>query len=187
LDLASPSKRLPSHRPVRQQADFPSASHGIRSRVCPAVDISCCASTPRHCCQCRSAQPPPGDRVAFRQWFLTTWTVYSAQRPRVCCAPKPTGVHCVLRWGTPSAACRSSLWMKSRPKSRPSLPAMRFTPSKEFPSPVAVPRHRDRYLRAVRFAPPTAAAPKRCCDLDTRRQVNTQSPSTAHTPKRETS
>jgi hypothetical protein len=39
MDLASPSKRLPSHRPDRQQADFPSASHGIRSRVCPTADM----------------------------------------------------------------------------------------------------------------------------------------------------
>lgn len=70
------------------------ASHGIRSRVCPAVDKPAArplpATLPPH-----SAQPPPGDQVSLRRWFLTTSTVYSAQRPRVCCIPKPTGVHCV--------------------------------------------------------------------------------------------
>ena len=40
LILASPSKRLPSHRISIHRSEDQCASLGIRSRVCPAVDVS---------------------------------------------------------------------------------------------------------------------------------------------------
>jgi len=142
LDLAAPSKRLPSH-----QTGNPVCLSWDSSSCVPRRRHTVCTSTPRHCCQRRSAQSPPGDRVAVRLWFLTTSTVYSAQRPWVCCTPKPTGVHCV----SPSAPHPKSTEVDLG-GSVQSLHTMRFTPSEEFPSPAAVPRHRGRCPLAVRFA-----------------------------------
>jgi len=67
-------------------------------------------------------------------WFLTTSTVYPAQRLRVCCTPLPT-----LRFApfpvTHTAACPKAPWLCA------AFLAARFIPFKGFPSSVAVPHH----------------------------------------------
>jgi len=61
LDLASPSERLPSHwTPLGIRLSWDSFSSVPRHRH------TVCASTPRHCCQRRSAQPSSDDRVTVR-------------------------------------------------------------------------------------------------------------------------
>jgi len=64
--------------------------------------------------------------------------------PRVCCAPKPNEVRCVSRHPPPDRASRSRPAWTGVP-----IPATRFTPFEEFPSPAAVPRHRGRCPPAV--------------------------------------
>lgn len=56
MALASPSERPPSHRTEQARC----ASHGIRSRVCPAVDIPAARPLPATLPP-RSGSPPPGD------------------------------------------------------------------------------------------------------------------------------
>jgi len=69
--------------------------------------------------------------------------------------------------GTPSFISRSQSLMEATP----SLLAMRFTPFEEFPSSVAVPRHRSRYSLAVRLTPPTGEYRSTPSTADLRRQT----------------
>jgi len=112
--------------------------------VCPAVDIPVGVHSP-------ATSPPPFGPHAVRH--LDTFRPRGSSpprrftphdRPRVCCTPKPNGVRyvsqCVLRPGT---------GRNRFPGADAPLPATRFTPLEEFPSPAAVPRHRGRCPLAV--------------------------------------
>jgi len=104
--------------------------------VCPAVDIPVGVHSP-------ATSPPPFGPHAVRH--LDTFRPRGSSpprrftphdRPRVCCTPKPNGVRyvsqCVLRPGT---------GRNRFPGADAPLPATRFTPLEEFPSPAAVPHH----------------------------------------------
>jgi len=87
-------------------------------------------------------------------WFRTTMTAYSTLRSRVCCTPQPAkGSPRFMRPSTRGA--RERLWIPL------AVPATRFTPFEDFPSPAAVPHHCGRCLPAVadhRPVPPPAEA-----------------------------
>jgi hypothetical protein len=146
MALASLSKRLPSHQTSLLGR---SASLGIRSRVCPAADIS-------------SARPLP-DAVASAVWTghcqVTRSRSARGFSPLRRFTPR-RGLGFVAPQSRPGfTAFRRALPTSSRPKPTVDgddspLPAMRFTPFEEFLSSVAVLRHRSRCPHAVRFAYP---------------------------------
>jgi len=103
----------------------------------------------------------PSSRRVPPLWFLTTSTVYSTQRLRVYCTPKPDEVRYVSRFRTHQWTAEADDQWVLVP-----FPATRFTPLKEYPSSVAVPRHRDRYPLAVLSVTnrPSTEAPVRPVD-----------------------
>jgi len=106
-------------------------------------------TSPLHVNSLTTLPPPFGQLLPHSRrvpplWFLTTPAGSSVQRPRVCCTPKPDEVRYVSRFRAhrwPTEA--DDQWVLVP------FPATRFTPLEEYPSSVAVPRHRGRYPLVV--------------------------------------
>jgi hypothetical protein len=140
--------------------------------------MPCARFTPQHCCQYRSARPPPGDRVTGRQWFLSIQTTVPRKGSSLLHLEANRGsLH--LRVSRPPKPTTEADNLLAR---TPLLRAMRFTPFEEFPSSIAVPRLRGRCLLAVRFAPQPLEHRSTQIDHNTRQQVirTLASPTTTH-------
>jgi hypothetical protein len=152
MDLAAPSKRLPSHRTDPRR----SASHGIRSRCVPRRRHTCRRPLPGDvsatvrptCCQAPGHVPP--------SWFLTTSTVYSARQA-------PGLLHPEAKRGSLRFTVRSPPGYQPKPVPRGSRP----TPRNAVHTPQRIPLAGSRStspwpLPSCRSdAHPTALAPKR--------------------------
>jgi hypothetical protein len=104
--------------------------------ISPTSDKSCCASTPRpHCC-CRSA-PRCQAIDTFRPCGFSPLQRFTPRTGFEFIAPRNR-----MEFATFPASAPTRCRPKSTTDGEPSpFPATRFTPSEEYPSPVAVPHH----------------------------------------------
>jgi hypothetical protein len=168
LDLASPSKRLPSYRTQPSEPKFIDCFRlSWDSFSCvPRRRHTFCASTSRRRCRHRSAQTLSSARVAFRRWFLSTSTVYSVQMLRVYCAPKPTGIHCISRCPPHPPPAETDRQWKQNTTPRNAVHTLRRIPlaSSRTASPRPLPSCRSVHS-------PTARVPKHSFDRIVRQQA----------------
>jgi hypothetical protein len=146
-------------------------SWNLLSATPPLVGFapSQCALPPIRPLRVHSQEPkPPSVRRSHPpdpvppSWFRTTMTAYSTQRSRVCCTPQPAKGSPRFMRPEPSATRRRHRYSLA-------LPATRFTPSEDFPSPAAVPHHCGRCPLAVtdhRLTPHLAEARCDACPPD---------------------
>lgn len=139
-DIHHPSQvfgLLRSHLPSTVRSASHSSSHLILSVPSSSITIACPLlrrdkpyTSVSHC---QAAHPVPSLP------FLTTSTVYSTQRLRVCCAPLPDmGLTVFLSWCYPVDRLTE---MRRSPEASPLDPRSQ-SPFEEYPSPKAVPRLR---------------------------------------------